>query len=60
MLYEYVFLICIILGLSVGHLVTLKLAKKRQAAAAANGEKLPPVGASCSSGTPCCNNGLAA
>lgn len=55
MLYEYVFLIFIILGLSVGHFVTLRLSSRRREASLKRGEKTPPdvVG---SSGTPCCNN----
>jgi len=53
MLYEYVFLIMIILGLSAGHMVTLRLAASRKA-----GQKeQPEVYALGSSGTPCCNNG---
>ncbi|CAN0065670.1 unnamed protein product [Ascophyllum nodosum] len=54
MLYEYVFLIMIILGLSVGHLVTLRLAPARKA-----GQKEQPEGVVGSSGTPCCDNGTA-
>ncbi|CAM9681748.1 unnamed protein product [Laminaria digitata] len=56
MLYEYVFLISIILGLSVGHLLSLRLASWRKEALRANGEKTPPdvMG---SSGAPCCNTG---
>ena len=55
MLYEYVILIMVILGLAVGHLVTLRLTAPQRRAAANNGAKTPPevIG---SSGTPCCNN----
>lgn len=56
MLYEYVILIMLILGLSLGHLVSLRLSAPRRRAALQNGQKTPPemvmVGGS---GTPCCN-----
>lgn len=55
MLYEYVILIMIILGLSVGHLVTLRLTAPQRRAATQNGAKTPPEVMG-NSGTPCCNN----
>eukprot|EP00904_Undaria_pinnatifida_P002268 jgi/Undpi1/12041/HiC_scaffold_4.g01740.m1 len=54
MLYEYVFLIAIILGLSGGHLVTLKLLASSKKRLEEAGDKAPPSGAA-SSGSPCCN-----
>lgn len=60
MLYEYVFLTFIILGLALGYFTTLRLTRARQAAAAANGMKMAPLPASASSGSPCCNNDVCA
>lgn len=55
MLYEYVILIMIILGLAVGHMVTLRLsAPQRWAQLLQKGSKTPPEVAG-SSGAPCCN-----
>lgn len=56
MLYEYVILIMIILGLSVGHLVTLRAIAARKAAP---GQKAQPEFVGGSSGTPCCDNSTA-
>ncbi|CAM9847898.1 unnamed protein product [Hapterophycus canaliculatus] len=55
MLYEYVLLIMIILGLSAGHVLSLRMSAARRRAARNSGAKTPPelVG---NSGSPCCNN----
>lgn len=55
MLYEYVILTMIILGLALGHLVTLRLTAPQRRAATQAGSKTPPEVMG-SSGTPCCNN----
>ena len=56
MLYEYVILIMLILGLSLGHLVSLRLSAPRRRAALQNGgQKTPPEEVVGGSGTPCCN-----
>eukprot|EP00903_Cladosiphon_okamuranus_P010730 g10142.t1 len=55
MLYEYVILIMIISGLSLGHLVTLRLTAPQRRAATQKGAKTPPEVMG-SSGTPCCNS----
>ncbi|CAN0390761.1 unnamed protein product [Pylaiella littoralis] len=54
MLYEYVFLIMILLGLTTGYLTTLRLSAPRRRAALNNGAKTPPE-FSGGSGAPCCN-----
>lgn len=59
MLYEYVFLIAIILGLSAGHLLTLKLVADSQKRLVESGGKAPSYGLA-SSGSPCCNTGTTA
>ena len=60
MLYEYVFLIMIILGLSAGHLLTLRLTASRKTASEVNGQKPQPELEDGNSGTPCCNTSTAA
>ncbi|CAN0422120.1 unnamed protein product [Ascophyllum nodosum] len=60
MLYEYVFLIAIILGLSAGHFLTLRLAACRKARRQAAGDKDSPQSFATSSSTPCCNNATSA
>lgn len=57
MLYEYVFLITMILGLALGHFITSRLARsynRRAQAAGVEVTKLPAEAVILSSGTPCC------
>lgn len=59
MTYEYVILIAIIVGLSVGHIVSTRLRRNSRGVAHASGGaagKTPPEALPVTSGTPCCNH----
>lgn len=61
MLYEYVFFLSILLGLTVGHLLTLRLSSRRTEALKVAGKEWSRQEVTLeTSGTPCCNNATTA